>query len=61
MLLAALNLSIANGGTRERNGRRSPLLGNHSRTWRRKGLTVVHRGNTNSLVRQSIVRNHRSE
>jgi hypothetical protein len=59
--LAALNLLMANGGTREGNGRGSPLLGNHSRTWRREGLTDVYRGNTNSLVRQSIVRNHRSE
>jgi hypothetical protein len=29
--------------------------------WRREGLTEVYRGNTNSLVRQSIARNHRSE
>ena len=29
--------------------------------WRREGLTAVYRGNMNSLVRQSIARNHRGE
>src|ERR1700690_4118060 len=51
----AVRVAIANGGTRG-GGRRPPLPGNHSRSWRREWLAAVHF--VNSLVRQRISGNH---